>query len=239
MKKQSIFAFAIFFIWLFIGAMFFMIPMIAIGIRESGLPMTEYFTNIDLVSSHSIVASCVSHLLGITVFIIMYGSLIKKDAINYKNQWLKNTLFIVIGFIMLYALTYLMGYIYFLLGFDEDDTSQNQQTIISILNSNGKIYMIIYSVILAPILEEIVFRKLFYTALRENTKLPMWAIVLIISTVFAFIHVSDIESIVYFPQYFVLALIITLSYALTKENIFVSLGLHFLNNLLGVLEILL
>ncbi len=239
MKKQYIISFVIAFIWLFIGATFFMIPMVVIGIKGSGLSMTDYLLNLDLVSRHSIVASCVSHLLGISVFIIIYGTIIKNDAINYKSSWLKNTLFIIVGFIILVALTYLMNYIYSLFGFGEDDTSQNQQTIIDMLKSDGKIYMILYSVILAPIFEEIVFRKLFYSALKENTKLPVWAIVLIISAVFAFIHVSDVESFVYFPQYFVLALIITSGYALAKENIFVSLGLHFLNNLMGVLEILL
>ena len=50
---------------------------------------------------------------------------------------------------------------------------------------------------------------------------------------------TDIDSLVFFPQYFVLSLVITIAYAITKENLFASMGLHFLNNVLAVLEILL
>ena len=131
-----------------------------------------------------------------------------------------------------------MGIIYEKLGLG-GQTSQNQQGIIDALNGSTVPFVVMYTVILAPIFEEIVFRKLFYTALKKFTKLPSWAIVLIISAAFAFIHVSDAQSLVFFPQYFVLALLITGAYALTKENLFASIGLHFLNNFVAVLEILL
>lgn len=236
---RSIFEFAIGFIWLFLGAVLFLIPMISIGAKVSNLPLMDFLQNEQLITSYLTVPSCVSHLLGITVFVILFINVIKSDFLAFKNKWIKNLLIIVIGFALLYGLSILLNYIYLLLGFSEDDTSANQEAIIQALHSNGKIYMIIYSLILAPILEEIVFRKLFYKALRENTKLPVWAIVLIISIVFAFIHVSDVESLVYFPQYFVLALVITVGYAISKENLFVSTGLHFLNNLAAIIEILL
>ena len=131
-----------------------------------------------------------------------------------------------------------MSIIYEMLGLG-NQTSQNQQGIIEALHGSTVPFVIIFTVILAPIFEEIVFRKLFFTTLKKYTKLPTWAIVLIISSVFAFIHVTDFESLVFFPQYFVLALIITSAYAITKENLFVSTGLHFLNNVVAVLEILL
>lgn len=236
---RSIFEFAIGFVWLFLGSVLFIIPMISIGARVSDLPLMDFLKNIDLLNSYSTVASCVGHLLGITIFAILFANLIKSDFLSFKKQWIKNIIIIIVGFALLYGASILLNYIYSLFGFKEDDTSANQEMIIKILHSSGRVYMIIYSLILAPILEEIVFRKLLYKALKENTKLPVWAIVLIISIVFAFIHVSDFESLVYFPQYFVLAIIITGSYAISKENLFVSTGLHFLNNLSSVLEILL
>lgn len=239
LNLRSILEFGVAFVWLFLGATFFLIPMISIGARASDLSLMEYLENQDLIQIHSTVCSCVGHLLGISLFAILFTQLIKSDLISFKKNWLKYILIIVIGFGVLYGLTILMNYIYSLFGFGEDDTSANQELIIKILNSDAKLYMIIYSGILAPIFEEIVFRKLFYKALKENTKLPCWAIVLIISVVFALIHVTDKASLVYFPQYFVLALIITASYAISKENLFVSTGLHFLNNLLAILEILL
>ena len=121
----------------------------------------------------------------------------------------------------------------------EETVWMNQEQIVKALQGSTKTFVIIYTVILAPIFEEILFRKLLFTALKKCTKFPIWAIVLIVSTLFAFMHVSDLESLVFFPQYFVLAVIITTSYAISKENLFVSTGMHFLNNLVAVLEILL
>jgi len=239
-KKLNLIAFLGFFSWLFLGSLFFIIPLYIIGPKVSGLPLLEYSSNIKLVTEHSYIPAAIASIFGVFVFIMLFMKTIKLDFINFKQSWIKCILIIVIGSIVLLISTYLMSYIYSLLGFSEDDTSSNQQGIIDALNGSTKYIVIFYTVILAPIFEEIIFRKLFYNALRLNTKLPAWLIVIIISIVFAGIHViSDIESLVFFPQYFVLAFIITGAYAITKENIFVSIGLHFVNNLLAVLEILL
>lgn len=239
-KRLNLISFLGFFSWLFLGSILFIIPLYVIGPKVSGLSLFEYLSNIQLVTEHTYVPAAIASVFGIFVFIMLFLKTIKTDAINFKNKWIKCIIVIIAGFILLLVSNYLMGYIYELLGFGEDDTSSNQQGIIDALNGSTKYVVIFYTIILAPIFEEIIFRKLFYNTLKMNTKLPAWAIVLIISAVFAGIHViSDIESLVFFPQYFVLAFIITGAYALTKENIFVSIGLHFLNNLLAILEILL
>ena len=239
-KRFNLIAFLGFFSWLFLGSLFFVIPLYIIGPKVSGLSLFDYLSNIKVVTEHTYIPAAIANIFGVFIFVMLFYKTIKTDALNFKNKWLKCIIIIVCGFILLLASNYLMGYIYELLGFGEDDTSSNQQGIIDALNGSTKYVVIFYTVILAPIFEEIIFRKLFYNALRMNTKLPAWAIVLIISIVFAGIHVmTDLESLVYFPQYFVLAFIITGAYALTKENIFVSIGLHFLNNLFAVLEILL
>lgn len=238
-KRFNLFAFLGFAAWLFIGSLFFMIPLYIIGPKVSGLSLFDYLSNEQLIIEHSYVITTIANLFAIFVFVILFLNTIKKDGLNFKNNLLKYIIIIVVGFLLLIALNYLMNWIYGLLGFGEDDTSQNQQAIIDALNGSTKYFVIIYTVIIAPIFEEIIFRKLFYNTLRLNTKLPVWAIVIIISIAFSLIHVTDVESLVYFPQYFVLAFIITGAYAITKENIFVSTGLHFLNNLLAVLGIIL
>lgn len=239
-KRLNLVAFLGFFAWLMLGTLFFMIPFYVIGPKVSGLSFIEYASNMELIIQHNYYPNAVANIFAIFVFIILFYQTIKLDIINFKQKWIKCVLVIIIGTIVLYASSYLMNNIYSLLGFGEDETSSNQQIIVKSLNSPAKYMVIFFTVILAPIFEEIIFRKLFYNSLRMNTKLPVWAIVLIISTVFAGIHViTDIESLVFFPQYFVLALIITGAYAITKENIFVSIGLHFANNVIAVLEILL
>ena len=239
-KRFNLLAFLGYFAWLFIGSSLFVIPLIVIGPKLTGLPLYEYIQNVDLMMPHAYIPEAIARVFAIFVFIIFFHKIIKLDAINFKNNFLKYLIIVVVGFVIIYLCTILMNYIYELLGYGEDDTSSNQQGIIDALNGPTKHVVVFLTVILAPIIEEIIFRKLFYNALKMNTKLPSWAIVLIIAAVFAGIHVmSDIESLVFFPQYFVLSFIITGVYAITKENIFASIGLHFLNNLLAILQILL
>ena len=226
-----------FFAWLFLGASLFAVPLMIIAPLILNMSPEEYASNVQLVTEHSYIVGVIAHILGIVAFVLLYKKIIKQDAVNFKSNWIKYIIIIVVGFVLLYLSNYLMGYLYELLGLG-GKTSQNQQGIIDALHGSTVPFVIIYTVILAPIFEEIVFRKLFFTALKKYTKLPIWAIVLIISAVFAFIHVSDLESLVFFPQYFVLALLITGAYAIAKENLFVSTGLHFLNNIVAVLEIL-
>lgn len=242
-KKENRFnllSFIIGFFWLLAGSMFFIVPLYVIGPKISGLSFSEYIQNTELIAEHSYIPGCLGHMLGITLFVILFKKTIIDDSKSFKNNWWKYLIVIVLGAVLLYASGLLMNWIYELCGKSPDETSQNQQSIINALHGSTKIFVIMFTTILAPIFEEIVFRKLFYNTLKQNTRLPIWAIVLIISTVFAGIHVmSDIESLIYFPQYFILALIITTAYAVTKENIFVSIGLHAVNNILSVLEILL
>ena len=241
-KNERYFAFLsflCFFGWLLLGSVCFIIPLYVIGPKVSGLPLIDYLSNMELVTEHTYVPAAIASLMGIIVFAVLYRKTIIEDSKYVKNNWLKVLIVIVVGFIVLLAANYVMAIIYEALGFGEDDTSQNQQGIIDALSGYTKHYVMFYTIILAPIFEEIIFRKLFYNFLKKTFKLPVWLIVIILSIVFAAIHVTDVESFVYFPQYFVLSLIITLSYAITKENIFASFGLHFLNNLLAMLEILL
>lgn len=238
-KKINILAFLGFFAWLFIGSIFFIIPIYIIGPKVAGVSFFEYSQNIQLVTEHTYVAGVLGHLFGIAIFVIFFNKIIKQDAKVFKNNWLKFLIIIVVGTGLLYFSDWIMNIIYTALGFGENDTSSNQQGIIDALNGSTKYFVVFYTVILAPIFEEIVFRKFFYGALKQNTKLPVWLIVIIISVVFAGIHViSDIESLVYFPQYFTLALIITAAYAISKENLYVSTGLHFVNNLIAVISLL-
>lgn len=236
-EKFDLIAFLVFFAWLFLGSSLFAVPLMIIAPIIMKISPEEYASNIQLVTEHSYIVGVIAHTLGTVAFVILYKKIIKADAINFKSSWLKNIIIIIVGFGLLYLSNYLMGILYELLGLG-GQTSQNQQGIIDALHGSTVPFVIIYTVILAPIFEEVVFRKLFFTTLRKYTKLPVWAIVLIISAAFAFIHVSDFASIVFFPQYFVLALLITGAYAISKENLFVSTGLHFLNNIVAVLEIL-
>lgn len=236
-KVRDFVNFLMFFVWLFIGASIIIIPMFILGPIITNTTYEEFNSNQELITKLTYISATISHTLGIVLFVILYKNIIKNDSKSFKDNWWKNIIMIILGIVLLYTSNILITKIYDALGYG-GQTSNNQQSIIEALNGSSKPFVLIYTIILAPIFEEIVFRKLFFTTLKNYTKLPVWAIVLIISAVFAFIHVSDVESLVFFPQYFILALIITTAYAISKENILVSVGLHFLNNVVAVIEIL-
>ena len=67
--------------------------------------------------------------------------------------------------------------------------------------------------VVAPIFEELIFRKFLIGYLKNKTKLPNYAIYLISATLFAGIHVlNGIDDLIFFPMYFALSFVITLSY---------------------------
>lgn len=237
-KVKNLTALLGFFAWMFLGSTFFVIPIIIIGSQKSGLSLIEYSKDMDLINLHAYFASSISQILAIIVFAIIFKKIVIDDAIAFKNNLLKYIIVIIVSSFIMYFGTELIALIYEKIGLG-DQTSQNQEGIVTALMGEQSYIVVFYTVILAPIIEEIIFRKLFYNVLKQYTKIPVWGIVLLISVVFAFIHVTDVESMKFFPVYFFPTLIITSAYAFTKENIYVSIGLHGINNLVSVLEILL
>ena len=68
--------------------------------------------NEQLITEHSYVIACIAHVIGIICFIFFFKSVLKEDAILFKNKWLKSIIIIVIGTVLLYVSGYLMDLIY-------------------------------------------------------------------------------------------------------------------------------
>lgn len=141
---------------------------------------------------------------------------------------------IVAGVMAIFFLSGIVGVIYEKLGIE--GTSENQESLEVMLASKYGLVMIISIVIFAPILEELIFRKFLFGIAEEKFKWPGWAAILISSLVFSLVHLTsgDFEYILlYLPQ----ALVMGVLYHYSKNNIFVSIGIHFLNNLIAVIGI--
>jgi len=63
--------------------------------------------------------------------------------------------------------------------------------------------------------------------------MPKIVVIILSACVFAALHATDI----FFFQYLFLALVLTCSYALFKNNIIISIGIHFLNNAMILLYV--
>lgn len=168
-------------------------------------------------------------ILGI-LMIIFLRKLLVRDIKRFIEDFWHNTAGVIVGFIFMIAISLLMSNIYRLFGIS--GVSENQESILLGFSSKYSVFMYL-GVLLAPLTEEIVFRQLFFGVVEEKFKWPWYVSVLISSIIFAALH--DVG--VFFFQYFLMGLVLSLSYSLFKKNIFVPIGIHFLNNALPLLAI--
>ena len=152
------------------------------------------------------------------------------DFIDFGKDTKKNFLKILMWFGILYAASYAIALVYELLNITGQ--SDNESLLTLMMDSDAKILFLITIVIIGPFIEEVLYRKLIFDTVEKTFKLkPIFAIVISV-LIFALIHVSDAENIIYVFQYIAMAIPITLSYHLSKNNLFVSYGVHVCNNLL-------
>lgn len=200
-----------------------------------------------ITNEGSFFIQAISYVLISGIFIVIYYTILKEDLINFKKEWKKNLIVIVVGFIGMYLLNVLMEYLFTALHLPT--SSQNQDFIVSAVKGEVFIYVAFAVVILAPIVEEIVFRKMLFGAIESNLNLPKIVVVIISTVIFSLIHLSnelgmvftDINNFKYLVAFFLyapLAFVLSFTYSYTKNNIYVAIILHALNNLLSLIFIL-
>lgn len=114
------------------------------------------------------------------------------------------------------------------------DPSTNQSAINSILDSNGAFLMIISAVVIGPLVEEIIFRKVIF-GLIPNDILA----IIVSSTLFGLVHVTSEPN---FPLFFTnfivyagMGVFLGCVYKKNRHNLFLLYVIHALANLLSVL----
>ncbi len=172
-------------------------------------------------------------LIGFFIYVLRHD--FQEDWKKFKVNFKKSLSYIVIGIVSCYVLTAVVSTIYELLGIT--GTSDNQEVINDALFGNGKVPMMISVILFAPFVEEILFRKLLFGTIEEKFKLKPIVAIIASTLVFSLIHVSSGDNIIYIFQYLPLAFVITYSYYKSNRNIFVPIGIHFLNNLISVLVV--
>ena len=133
----------------------------------------------------------------------------------------------MIGILGLFSVVYVSSIVMSLLGVTEG--SENQEILNSLVDAAlfDKIALIVFSVFLAPFVEEIVFRRAIYGFL-ENINIPLAIIVSGLS--FGFIHVLSgdyIQLIIYGS----LGLALAYTYYISNKNIITVITIHMIYNL--------
>lgn len=188
----------------------------------------------------------------ILVVIIMKES-IKKDFNNLlinRGSWVVNC--VLMGFVFFWIANFIASNVIAIIGIQ--DEAGNEQGIINMMMSNpvNLIAMTIATVLLAPILEELVFRKCFFNFFSKKLS-PIW-VVIVTGLIFGSIHIIDpmigatidfangsgkaIDILYQFSYIFVyggMGIAFGLTYQYSKRNIIPCIILHMINNFISAL----
>jgi uncharacterized protein len=157
------------------------------------------------------------------------------DRSNFKKRWKEfrreakaNFGKIVLGSVMVYAAMLLSQMILDLIGAAQ--TSQNEETIASMFTSDPirLIMLFLLLCVFTPILEEVIFRKVIFGFLDRQ----FGAIVAIIVSglIFGLMHVISYGDFVQAIPYVMMGGVFGYIYHWSKNNIYVTIGVHFINN---------
>lgn len=180
-------------------------------------------------------------------FLILFKSIYKQDLIEFKKHWLKNIIIVVVSFGIMYLMTYLTDIIFKHFGIPV--TSDNQESIEEAIFSSVLIYVAFTVTILAPFVEETIFRTMLFGTIEKRLKWPKVVAIIISTIIFSLIHltteiqlfIKDPSNAIYLLSFFLympLALMLSLGYHYSKNNFFVVFLIHLLNNTLSLISIL-
>lgn len=196
----------------------------------------DYFNSNPILFDNIKSFYCAVQFLTYMPLIVILFYCLRHDLVNDLKDFFKNIKsnigIIAAAFFGMLALAGLVAVIYEEIGVTGE--SANENLINELLDSPGKWLMILSVVLFAPIIEELIFRKLFIDTCEIKFKLNPTIAIIISTVLFAFIHVTDIESLKFIFQYMALALPICMAYHYSNNNIFVVTIVHVINNFMSV-----
>ena len=188
------------------------------------LAVNSYFK--DTVISYSI-STAVTILILYTIF----RNKIKKDIINFKDDFKNNLPHIIVVPAILIGLEIIASLILSKLGIYSSNQLAGEDII-----KNSNFLIIFYTAILAPMFEEMVFRLPYHYS--SSNKVLTY---IVYSVVFALTHIMTVDnllSLIYIIPYLLLSFGIGYNFYKT-DNIFMSTIVHIINNSIAVMLILL
>lgn len=188
----------------------------------------EMYYGIEMGNSFYILLSFAQALIGSILFFIIDKEAFKDNWKAFKQQPGKYFGQIVTGFLIVFGALLVASYILDLLGVA--GTSQNEETIRSYFTKDlGQIIMLFLLLcIFTPIVEEVIFRKVVYNFFEPRAG----HIVAIIGTgvIFGLMHVITYGDFIQSIPYILMGIAFGYIYYRSKKNIYVTIGVHFLNN---------
>ncbi len=171
-----------------------------------------------------------------TVFIAW--PLLQESVIGLQRYGKKMVKLCLLLFVAYYLCSIVISLLTLLIS--ESETSANQMEVVASVSASPLLTMF-STLIYAPIVEEIIFRGVFYRALRPRMK---WLPAALISAfVFGFIHVmfsllvGNFADLIYLLSYGLIGFYLALAYE-KSDTIYGSMIFHFINNAVAFLLII-
>ena len=166
--------------------------------------------------------------LMVVLYVALFIPFWKDEFKKLKGNIGKYFLTFIVGFVVIFGASLIIGAIYQALGIT--DTSANQEQLDLIANAEliDQISLALFAVLFAPLVEELVFRKAFFGFFSIN-KANRWIIIVASALIFGFIHVAATFDFVQIFYYAGLGLVLAFFYYKT-DNIIVPIVIHMLHN---------
>ena len=227
-KREYISKLIIAFICFFEIGRFFSLIISLIGLK------VQKFNYVDLAYYDTFI-----ELILTIIIILLYKKCLRKDIVLFKlnkKDYINKILNYFVLFIAIKISSSLItGFLSVILGYDLVD-SENQSAIIS-LTKSAPLMMLISTSILAPIVEEGVFRLSLRKIIDNKT-----IFILISGLIFGLMHIFPTDLSLYFAliqaiTYVTMGFFLAYTYVETN-NIWIVICIHAINNLISMLSIL-
>lgn len=177
------------------------------------------------------------------LLLILYRDTIKKDYKDFKKNIKNNIIYIIKMFIIFVIVKYLISIIstiiMMMLGIDTNNIISTNQSVLEDYIKVAPILMFISVSILGPFYEEGIFRLAFKKVISNK-----WLYIIISGSLFGLLHIFPLSEgvtllvgIIQSISYVTMGIFFSYIYY-KKDNIFFTIGLHFLNNFISILVML-
>lgn len=191
----------------------------------------EVFLSFDESASFYTLMNLLPVMIVGILFIFIDRKSFKYDAVVMKQNPKKYFGQIFSGIVMVYAVLILANMILDLLGVV--GTSENEMAIQGLFSSDPVQIVMLFLLlcVFTPIVEEVVFRKVLYNFLQPRTS-DIVAI-LLSGAIFGLMHVIAYQDFIQSIPYIFMGLVFGYIYYRANKNIYVTIGVHFLNNFIS------
>ena len=228
MKGKNVLKFISLILMFFLGGMVFGVIFRSFGLNPQ-----------DFDARDNNYVQCLIELVYACIVYLLYRKYIRNDYKEFKNgksKYVETFLkYLALFFAVKIASAFVTSFIGFIFGMDLTE-SENQTAIVELAKS-APIMMLISTVVLAPIVEEGIFR-LSLRKIIDNKKV----FIIISGLIFGFMHIFPTElpmsiALTYSITYVTMGIFLAYSYADT-DNIWIPFLLHAANNLFSMIAVL-